>query len=114
MGKRVLWWIMLIALIFNNTFSSFSYAFESGVEDFSVNEESVSSEKSSNEETVLDEWMDSGDEDTVDNEEWSDEVVDTDQWDEKDIGNENLDEADEDVANAEWEFRSWQHQCLLL
>jgi hypothetical protein len=46
---------MLIALIFNNTFSSFSYAFEDGVENFSVNEESVSSEESSSEETVFDE-----------------------------------------------------------
>jgi hypothetical protein len=46
---------MLIALIFNNTFSSFSYALESGVESFSVNEESVSSEEFSNEGTVPDE-----------------------------------------------------------
>jgi hypothetical protein len=46
---------MLIALIFNNTFSSFSYAFESGVESFSVNEETIGGEESSSEETVSDE-----------------------------------------------------------
>ena len=87
MGKRVLWWIMLIALIFNNTFSSFLYAFDDG-ESFVVVDESQSGE----------EWNEQTDLDSVDVE--SDEDEETDEEDEVDDG--EGEEIDEETDDEEW------------